>query len=232
MKTAPGSEKMLFPLRGLTAIPAPRIVAAGNHERQRLFWTTALSGVLLTGISIAFVDRPASTLMHSTKHGISIIPAAAWMPLLPIITAILAAAVGILALSRQPNASTRTLIACCLAVMIALVIKEQLKFAFGRTWPESWTPGSPSWNGTGAYGFHPFHGGSAWASFPSGHMAAVTAAAAVLWQRVRNLRWLWGSLVTCVALVIFGLNCHFVGDIIAGGYLGVGCAATVLTLLG
>jgi len=141
-------------------------------------------------------------------------------------------AIGVItAVSHHLRPWKKTLIACCLATVVALVLKDQLKYVFGRTFPESGETGSPSWIGTGAYGFHPFHGGAAWASFPSGHTAAVTAAAGVLWQRVRALRWVWGSAVVLVALALFGTDYHFVGDIVAGAYLGVGCAATVLTLL-
>jgi membrane-associated phospholipid phosphatase len=50
---------------------------------------------------------------------------------------------------------------------------------------------------------------------------------AVLWLRVPRLRWLWTTLVSLVALGLFGADYHFVGDIIAGAYLGVACAVGV-----
>jgi membrane-associated phospholipid phosphatase len=62
-------------------------------------------------------------------------------------------------------------------------------------------------------------------------MAIITSAMAVLWQRVRPLRWLWSTLVAAVAVGLWGANFHFIGDIIAGAYLGAGCAAGVLALL-
>ena len=62
-------------------------------------------------------------------------------------------------------------------------------------------------------------------------MMVVSSAMAVLWQRVRPLRWLWTTLVFLVAAGLWGANFHFVGDIIAGTYLGAGCAAGVLALL-
>ncbi len=52
---------------------------------------------------------------------------------------------------------------------------------FGRTWPETWIDNNPSFIRDGAYGFHWFHGGGGYKSFPSGHMAATCAVLAVLW---------------------------------------------------
>jgi predicted PurR-regulated permease PerM len=58
----------------------------------------------------------------------------------------------------------------------------------------------------------------------------VTSAAGVLWQRMASLRWLWVSLVSAAILALLGTDSHFVGDIVAGFYLGLGCAAVVLAL--
>jgi membrane-associated phospholipid phosphatase len=72
----------------------------------------------------------------------------------------------------------------------------------------------------GVYGFHPFHFGKAYQSFPSGHAAATLAVLSILWlsrPRWRGLCATAGGIV-CIALV--GLNLHFVGDVIAGAMLG------------
>ncbi len=54
-------------------------------------------------------------------------------------------------------------------------------YVFGRDWPETWIDNNPSLIRDGAYGFHPFHGNSAYGSFPSGHTARTLAVAAVVW---------------------------------------------------
>jgi membrane-associated phospholipid phosphatase len=106
------------------------------------------------------------------------------------------------------------------SLLVAESIKQQLKFAFGRTWPESWTGNNPSLIANGAYGFHPFHGGVGWESFPSGHTVAVCAVASVLWLSYPRLR--LPCVITIIAVVIglLGANYHFLSDTIAGGFLG------------
>ena len=193
-----------------------------------------LSGIALVGLSIAFVDRPASTWSHAVLHGMPVFARLTHIvdPLPPaaavcLVIAGCAAAFG----GWRPGKWGLTLVACALSVVVAVAVRMQLKFDFGRTWPDTWVDHNPSWIVNGAYGFHFFHGGEGWTSFPSGHMMVISSAMAVLWQRVRPLRWLWSTLVFLVAVGLWGANFHFVGDIIAGTYLGAGCAAGVLALL-
>src|SRR6202035_331252 len=65
----------------------------------------------------------------------------------------------------------RTLFAASVSLMVAVAFEYYLKFLFGRYWPETWVDDNPSLIGDGAYGFHPFHFGTAYGSFPSGHTA-------------------------------------------------------------
>jgi membrane-associated phospholipid phosphatase len=202
---------------------------AESNTPRRLF-AAVLSCAILVSLAIAWVDRPASTWSHATLHGMAVFP---WLthladPTLPVAAVVLAlAGVGVLS-GWQPPAWFKTLLACSLATVIAFAIKDQLKDACGRLWPETWTNHNPSWIGTGAYGFFPFHGGEGWESFPSGHTTRITAFMAVLWLRVPRLRWLWVTLVFFVALGLFGADYHFIGDIFAGAYLGVACAVGVV----
>lgn len=211
---------------------------ADSNPRRRFCWA-ALSAVILIGLSIAFVDRPASTWAHATFHGVAVFPWLTWLvdPVLPVAMVGLAAAglavTGFAAgLGWRPNAWSKTLIACCLAAVIAFAMKDALKFVFGRTWPETWIDNNPSWIGNGAYGFHFFHGGRGWESFPSGHMTLITAPLAVLWQRARRWRWLWAVPVLAVAIGLFGADYHFISDMMAGVYLGAACAAGAVALVG
>ncbi len=189
--------------------------------------------LLLIVLAVAFVDLPAATFAHDHLRGIAVFP---WLthlvdPLVPVAVVVLASATLAVAAGRRLPPWVRTLVACSLAVVIAVVFKDQLKFACGRLWPETWTHGNPSWIGNGAHGFFPFHGGEGWESFPSGHMTRITAVMAVLWLRIPRGRWLWGAGVGLVAVGLYGANYHFVGDIIAGTFLGAGCAAGVVAWL-
>ena len=121
--------------------------------------------------------------------------------------------------SLSPAEWTVLRIAC--AILIAWALKEELKWVCGRTWPETWLkPANPSYFGDGTYGFFPFHGGQAYASFPSGHTTAITALAGSLWVLCPRLRWLGAGLALCVVVGLLGADYHWLSDCIAGGTLG------------
>jgi membrane-associated phospholipid phosphatase len=203
-----------------------------DSNPRRRFFRAVLSAVILIGLSIAFVDRPASTWAHAMMHPAFFVGLTHLVdPILPAAIVGLVAAGAVAAFGWRPKACGKTLMACCLAAVMAVVIKEQLKFVFGRTWPETWM-GNPSWIGNGAYGFHFFHGGEGWASFPSGHMTMITAPFAVLWLRAGRWRWLCAVPILAVAIGLFGADYHFVSDMIAGVYLGAACAAGAAALVG
>jgi membrane-associated phospholipid phosphatase len=108
----------------------------------------------------------------------------------------------------------------CVSLAVASAIKEFFKVAFGRTWPETWTNNNPSFIHNHVYGFNPFHGDQAYASFPSGHMAAICAITAVFWICYPGSRSLCVLLVAAVAIGLIGADYHFLSDIVAGGFLG------------
>jgi membrane-associated phospholipid phosphatase len=124
---------------------------------------------------------------------------AAWRPLTRFETALLAAAVNLL---------------------LTLTLKEYLKFAFGRYWPTTWVGDNPSFIDNDAYGFHPFHRGAAYDSFPSGHTARIVAVVSVLWLAYPRWRWACGLAVAAVVVGLVGMNYHFVGDCVGGAGLG------------
>lgn len=194
-----------------------------------------LSCPVLVGFCVAFVDRPAASLAHADfaarrslfdalTHIVDPIPPLAGLGLA---AAALAALFG-----WRPGPRVRVFLACCLAVVLAIVLKDQLKYAFGRLWPETWVDGNPSFIRDGAYGFFPFHGGRGWASFPSGHTTLVAAPASVLWRRLRGWRPLVALPVALVVVGLFGADYHFAGDMVAGLYLGAACGAGALALVG
>ncbi|HWZ94067.1 MAG TPA: phosphatase PAP2 family protein [Opitutaceae bacterium] len=214
------------------------VTRANSNPLRRLFWGGLLA-VVLVGLSIAFVDRPASNWAHDTLRGIVVFPWLSWLvnPVLPVAMVGLSAAGLVLAglaagLGWRPKGWSKTLIACCLAAVFAFALKNALKYVFGRTWPESWIDNNPSWIKDGEFGFHFFHGGTGWGSFPSGHMTLITAPFAVLWQRARRWRWLCVLPILAVAIGLFDADYHFISDMIAGVYLGVVCASAAVALVG
>src|SRR5262249_20897615 len=105
-----------------------------------------------------------------------------------------------------------------ISLIIADQFRETLSYGFGRYGPGTWIDNTPSLIGDGAYGFHPFHAGVWYGSFPSGHTARMSAAAAVVW--IAYPRWRWAAVVATVAVVIglLGMDYHFVGDVVAGSF--------------
>ena len=127
----------------------------------------------------------------------------------------------------RPAGPGRLPLLVCLTTLAAVEAKDVLKFAFGRQWPETWVNNNPSWIGTHAYGFHPFHGGAGWASFPSGHTTAITAPCAALWPHARRWRPALAALPCLVAVGLIGADFHFLSDCIAGAALGAASAGFV-----
>lgn len=193
-----------------------------------------LSCPVLVLLCVAFVDRAVAGFSHAAFAGRT----GAFDALthivdpLPPLAGLGVAAAGLAALlGWRPGPLGRTLLACCLATLLAIALKDQLKYAFGRLWPETWVEHNPSWIQDGAYGFFPFHGGRGWASFPSGHTTPVTAPASVLWARWPRWRALVAVPVALVLAGLFGADYHFVGDMVAGLYLGSACGLGALAVV-
>jgi membrane-associated phospholipid phosphatase len=110
---------------------------------------------------------------------------------------------------------------CCIAIIVAEALKDQLKYFFGRTWPETWVQNNPSFIRNGVYGFHFMHGGSAFQSFPSGHMGAACVVLTVLWICYPTFRWLYVTAGFVVGAGLVAANYHFLSDVFAGAFVGI-----------
>ncbi|MHB8453839.1 MAG: phosphatase PAP2 family protein [Acidiferrobacterales bacterium] len=113
------------------------------------------------------------------------------------------------------NSHTRFLQLCGISLPLAYTVKAVLQHTFGRVDPKLWMFHQQ------LAGFHWFHGGSRYASFPSGHMTVFSALTAVFWNLYPRFRkvYLAGAVILGVALV--ATNYHFVSDVVAGAYLGL-----------
>jgi membrane-associated phospholipid phosphatase len=116
---------------------------------------------------------------------------------------------------------------CIVTLAVAGPLRSWLKFIFGRTWPAY---GQPSFIFEGVYGFHPFHGGPDFGSFPSGHAAAVCAVAVILWIYLPMLRALCALSVATISVALLAGDFHFLSDIIAGAFIGASLSALVVHL--
>jgi membrane-associated phospholipid phosphatase len=200
----------------------------------------ALSCVVLVIASIAFVDRPLATWVHDHFNGVGMLPYSLIYQGrdLPVsVFTVMAAPAEVLAkastggliimgaagvLGWRPRRRGHILLAICVAVLITIAVKDDLKWIFGRTWPESWLQTNPSWIRDHIDNFRFFHGWVGRASFPSGHMAVVAAAATVLWNTWPKTRPLALAVAIVAATGLIAGNYHFLSDVIAGCYLGGG----------
>ena len=178
--------------------------------------------VVLVCFCYLLVDRPVAFYVH--EHGFPdhrILKWLTWPP--PVAQAWTPLVLVVLAVRRCFGPFQRwelVIAAGCVAMLVADQFRDSLSYVFGRYWPETWIDDNPSLIQDGAYGFHPFHGGSAYGSFPSGHAARTLAVAAVVWIACPRLRWLSASVSAAIAVGLVGMNYHFVSDVIAGGVIG------------
>lgn len=198
----------------------------------RVYIGAFVACIVLTILSIVFVDRAVSTWAHTLNRPAPL----EWLthiidPFVPAASIGLAGAAIAAVFGWRPGPFGRTIVALCIAVLIATVLKEELKLLFGRTWPETWVQNNPSWIKDGVYRFEPLHRGPGWASFPSGHMSVITAPCVVLWLLApRPWRWLWAVLILAVAVGLVASDYHFVGDMIAGTFVGWACGIGAVAL--
>lgn len=208
-------------------------MAAQSRRQAGIVLVAALACAVLVIVAIGVLDRTVSSFSHEHFHGVRLFDALThivdpipWLALLGLVASAIAALLG-----WRPGRWGRIVIATCLAALLAIEIKDTLKFAFGRTWPETWINNNPSWIGNGVFGFNPFHGGQGWSSFPSGHMTAITAPMAALWLTIPRWRWLFAGIVLLVAIGLLGADYHWLSDIIAGTFLGAATALGIVALV-
>jgi membrane-associated phospholipid phosphatase len=208
-------------------------------NRAQVWGIAALATVIAIVVCYFFLDRPFALFAHTYLRParfayfdffdlLTLIPEP-----IPVIAAVIFAALGIRALTgRALPRPFEVALVLSVTALCTTMINRQLKFAFGRTWPETWTGSNPSFIQDGVYGFFPFHGGAGYAALPSGHMAAICAVATILWLCYPRLQPLYVFVVALVLVGLLGANYHFLSDIIAGVFVGVSMGWFAIALWG
>jgi membrane-associated phospholipid phosphatase len=180
------------------------------------FAATAMAVV----VCIAYVDRPIAEFFdRHLRHTATW----AWLDraLAPLDLVVVAALLflfgsGAFVISGHLLGSwTRAPLLCSWAAMWATAADIVLKRIFGRAWPD------PTYIQNHLYGFRPLHGGPQWGSFPSGTAAISSAIASVLWIVMPRWRAIGALIVVLLCAAVVITNYHWVGDVIAGAFLGV-----------
>src|ERR1700681_3181369 len=153
----------------------------------RLFkaWLISLlMTALLASMSVRWLDKPIATLVHDTFGSRYFSEAVVGSPGLsiPLASALIFVIFGLSAvMGRKFSKFEISVLFCDISVLAADAIKNQLKYVFGRTWPDSWDPQITSFIHDNVYGFNFFHYGRSFESFPSGHAAVAASVMSVLW---------------------------------------------------
>lgn len=204
-----------------------------QRTRRRCRLWIAGAWVLLTLFCIAYVDQPAATWSHQhlRRSATAVTMSRLSEPFVPLSVVILTLA-GIAAMAgrRQVRNTHRSILLAALATLSASEIRTALKYVFGRTWPDTFVDGNPSWIQNHVYGFWPFHGGAGWSAFPSGHTAVITAALIVLWSRHPRFRLVYLAGLLVEVLGLYCADYHFVSDMLAGAMVGAVSAWAVMSI--
>jgi membrane-associated phospholipid phosphatase len=196
-------------------------------------WSLGLLGtVIAVTVSYLWLDRPIAQFAHDELQGYRLFGKLTLIPDALVPLAIVALVVlGLRGLTAPRLSRFQTVVLLCSATLaVAVIVKDQLKFAFGRPWPETWVRNNVSFIRDGVYGFYPFHGGPGYASFPSGHTTAICTVMTVLWICYPGFRPLYALGMAAVAVGLVGANFHFLSDVIAGAFLGISAGWLGVTL--
>ncbi len=201
-------------------------------RQLRVFFLGLGLTAILVAVSYQWIDRPVAHFVHDKFAGVRIFVD---LTRIPEIVSVCAGAVFVIAaiyilVGRVTDRFSSVLVLCTISIAMSTLIKDQLKFVFGRTWPETWVNNNPSLIHDGVFGFNFFTNGRAYSAFPSGHTTIACAVAAVLWIRWPHYRPLWATIVILVAVGLIGANYHFVSDVIAGAFVGISTGAAVVLL--
>jgi membrane-associated phospholipid phosphatase len=135
------------------------------------FFTTAA----FVFVSVRWFDRPIAGILYSTGARQRIpIELADRIFSIPSLAAVLFVMCGLVAIiERRPSKIEATVAVCTMGTLVTTVIKDQLKFVFGRTWPFLLR--------NDVYGFSFFQSGKFFESFPSGHASVAAVILSVVW---------------------------------------------------
>jgi hypothetical protein len=122
-------------------------------------WCIALA-ITAAGViaSYLWLDQPIAFFVHRNVADKTMF---IWLQRLPIVCLLLSLLVlawcGLWALMDRPFSRVQSIgFACCLSFIATNFINNQLKYAFGRTWPDTWIDNNPSLIQNGVFGFIPF----------------------------------------------------------------------------
>jgi membrane-associated phospholipid phosphatase len=142
----------------------------------------------------------------------------------------------LLGIALKPGKFKDLLLLMGISILLTFVLKNDLKWVFGRDWPLTWVHNNPSWISNHAYGFQwftgkIFQGTEETGSFPSGHTAIAFASLLPIGLIYCRFLPLCIVLATLEGLSMVLFDYHFLSDVLAGALLGISCTLAVKTLV-
>jgi membrane-associated phospholipid phosphatase len=196
-----------------------------------LLWLAVTAALAI--VAYFFVDRPVTFFVRDA--GLKSIRLLKWLTRPPEAFVILSPFVLLAGLLRRwfgPwTRSEKVAVVAAVSTVCTAGAAGLLKMTFGRYCPDG-AEGVPSLLHGGAYGFEPFHAGAAYWAFPSGHTACTVSVLAVVGAAIPRWRLVCWTASATVAAALVALNYHFVGDVVAGAWLGWAVGGTAARLFG
>ena len=211
----------------------------------RLLTVGGLATVALTLIAIRWIDLPLALWIHA--HGLDTHLWMRWLLDTPIAATPVAMIYLLVYVIRRRGApasrAEQDWSVVSIALLVSLEVKSVLKLVFGRTWPREvmnvGAPKSLSYDCVASHGyvsdgihfFNFFQGADKqYSAFPSGSTVSLLAMVIPIMIIYPRLRWPL-AIFTATSLVFFVLtNTHFVGDIVAGLYVGLICGSVPMAM--
>ncbi len=197
---------------------------------MKLNYSSAATALLLVLVCIWRLDLPlAGWVADHLRAQALYAPTSAIPDLLPASVALLTALswLGYFYLLRRNIRDHRTRF-CRMAgtvLPLAFGVKTVLKWLFGRTETRHWLF-DPS-----SYGFHWLAGTWGFQGFPSGHMLVFTSFFLAAWHFFPAYRLHCSIALLSLAAALVATDYHFLGDVVAGAYVGALVYAAVSRVL-
>jgi membrane-associated phospholipid phosphatase len=177
-----------------------------------------------------FIDKPVVFFAHA--HGAREYALLHWFQKIPNVIQLLSPAAVLYLVYRLYKKSLshfdRFILHAVVTLIGITVVKYPIKYFFARHWPSTFYKGNLSLLDDGVYGFAFFEVGKAFEALPSGNAAVIFGLAFIFWFYYPRWRWLGALLCLLSAVGVIGLYYHFVGDVVAGAFMGIAVGAAVL----
>jgi MFS family permease len=232
------SYRTLFVLGGIVTLLGLVALAGVHVPRNRpspawaIRWTTSLAmlyavvlgaGVLVAGTSLERLDETLFRWINAVGPGPELLFEVLEEPARNY--ALLATVILVAALVTRTSGLRRLFALEVVSVGLALALLQAVYAVFDRPRPSEVFDRAE-------IGLAGGHNWAAIESFPSGHMAVVTALAATAWFAIPQLRGILVAYVLVNAVTRVAFGAHFPVDVVAGIALGYGSALAARSLLG